>query len=140
MFEMLSGQLPFQAENAVELAELHQTAPPPSLRPLNPNVPPQLEQVIVKVLSKEPSARYRTADQLGRVLANLNIIEDDLIHNQAPLPDPEGGTIAMTVSPQDTIDWAAIALALLAFLAIGGLIPLWLMVCLLYPSCPINIG
>jgi serine/threonine protein kinase len=140
MFEMLTGQLPFQAENAVELAELHQTTPPPSMRTLNPNIPPQLEQVVVKVLSKEPSARYRTADQLGRVLANLTINEDDFLHGQAPLPDPEGGTIAMPVSAQDTIDWAAIALALLAFLAIGGLIPLWLMVCLLYPSCPINIG
>ncbi len=140
MFEMLTGQLPFQAENAIELAELHQTAPPPSMRTSNPNIPPQLEQVVVKVLSKEPSARYRTADQLGRVLANLNIVEDDNIHSQAPLPDPEGGTIAMPITAQDTIDWAAIALTLLAFLAIGGLIPLWLMVCLLYPSCPINIG
>ena len=140
MFEMLTGQLPFHADSAVELAELHQTAPPPSLRTLNPNIPLQLEQIVEKVLSKEPSARYRTADQLGRVLVNLNIFEGDHIQRQVPLPDPEGGTIVMPASRQDTIDWAAIVIGLIAFLAIGGLIPLWLMVCLLYPSCPINIG
>jgi formate hydrogenlyase subunit 3/multisubunit Na+/H+ antiporter MnhD subunit len=38
------------------------------------------------------------------------------------------------------MDWTIIALGLLAFLTIGGLIPLWLWVCLLYPSCPINPG
>ena len=71
MFEMLTGKLPFAAQTPEELARLHREAPPPSPRQLNPNIPPQLEQILIKLLSKEPSARYRTADQLGRVLVSF---------------------------------------------------------------------
>lgn len=72
MYEMLTGQLPFSASSPEELARLHREMPPPSPSRLNPNVPYQLEQILLKVLSKEPSARYRTADQLGRVLVTFS--------------------------------------------------------------------
>jgi serine/threonine-protein kinase len=72
MYEMLTGKLPFNATSAEELARLHRDLPPPSPSQINPAVPAALEQVLIKVLSKEPSARYRTADQLGRVLATIN--------------------------------------------------------------------
>ena len=71
LFEMLTNQLPFTAETPEELARKHQLAPVPSPRKFNPAIPIPVEQVILKVLSKEPSARYRTADQLGRVLMSL---------------------------------------------------------------------
>lgn len=72
LFEMLTGQLPFSAPTSQELARLHRDTPPPSLRKLNPAIPASLEQIVLKVLSKEPSLRYRTADQLGRVLVTYN--------------------------------------------------------------------
>ncbi len=72
MYEMLTGKLPFTATSVEELARLHRDLPPPSPSQINPSVPPALEQVLIKVLSKEPSARYRTADQLGRVLITIN--------------------------------------------------------------------
>lgn len=68
MFEMLSAQLPFQAEDHSALALKHIQDSPPHVSELNPAVPDQLDQIINKVLSKEPAGRYRTADQLGRVL------------------------------------------------------------------------
>lgn len=71
MFEMLTGQLPFTASTPEELARMHREVPPPSPRKLNPAIPIPLEQIILKVLAKEPSARYRTADQLGRVLVSF---------------------------------------------------------------------
>jgi serine/threonine-protein kinase len=69
---MLTGKLPFSATTAEDLARLHRELPPPSPSQTNPNIPPALEQIIIKVLSKEPSARYRTADQLGRVLVSFS--------------------------------------------------------------------
>ena len=72
MYEMLSGRLPFTGNTAAELAQMHRSMPTPPPRHFNPNIPPALEQIILKVLSKEPSARYRTADQLGRVLMSFN--------------------------------------------------------------------
>ena len=71
MYEMLTGQLPFIGESATEFARQHRDELPASPRIYNPDIPPELEQILFKVLSKEPSARYRTADQLGRVLVTF---------------------------------------------------------------------
>jgi len=68
LYELLSGTPPFTASTADELARLHLSARPLPLSEYVPDVPPALEEIIMKVLAKEPSARYRTADQLGRVL------------------------------------------------------------------------
>jgi serine/threonine-protein kinase len=68
LYLMFTGQLPFIGTSSSELAKLHRSAAPIPPRELNPFLPPGLEEVILKVLSKERSARYRTADQMGRVL------------------------------------------------------------------------
>jgi serine/threonine-protein kinase len=47
---------------------MHLDNRPHAIREYLPDIPESLEQIIDKVLSKEPAARYRTADQLGRVL------------------------------------------------------------------------
>jgi serine/threonine protein kinase len=142
LYEMLTGKLPFAAENSQGLAELHQSATPPSPRGLNSDISPTLESILLKVLSKEPGARYRTADQLGRVLKTLSEFTDKPLP-QEPIPalDPPS-YVVNSESTTDVrfeftkVDWIAVVLGLLAFLAIGGLIPLWLWVCLLYPACP----
>lgn len=68
MFELLTGQLPFSGADYHELALAHLKEPAPSILDSNPALPQELDRIIRKVLSKEPSARYRTADQLGRIL------------------------------------------------------------------------
>jgi serine/threonine-protein kinase len=68
LYLMFTGQLPFIGKTSEELARMHREATPIPPRELNPFIPQTLEDIILKVLSKEPSARYRTADQLGRVL------------------------------------------------------------------------
>ena len=72
MYYMLTGRLPFTAATIPELVEMHRSAPPPPPHLFNPSIPSTLEDIILKVLSKEPSARYRTADQLGRVLMTFD--------------------------------------------------------------------
>lgn len=68
LYEILTGTPPFTAQSADELARLHISARPLPLSEYVPDVPPALEEIVMKVLSKEPAMRYRTADQLGRVL------------------------------------------------------------------------
>lgn len=69
LFELLTGELPFTAENNTALAyrHIHDLPAAPSSR--NPLIPPQLDAIVLKVLSKEPAQRYRTAGQLGRILS-----------------------------------------------------------------------
>jgi serine/threonine-protein kinase len=71
MYELLTGHLPFIASTAADLARMHRELSPVPPRQFNPDIPPALEQILLKVLSKESSARYRTADQLGRVLMTI---------------------------------------------------------------------
>jgi serine/threonine protein kinase len=68
LYELLTGTPPFTASSADELARLHLSARPLPVSEYVPDIPPALEEIVMKVLSKEPSMRYRTADQLGRVL------------------------------------------------------------------------
>jgi serine/threonine-protein kinase len=127
LYEMLTGRLPFEATDPRMLAELHQVGNlvPPSQH--DPAVPAAVDQIIQKVLSKEPSARYRTADQLGRVLHTL---ADGRPRPAADLA--HGPTRAFPAIRTDRLDWVAVGLGMIALLAVGGLVPLWLWVWLLY--------
>lgn len=68
LYEMLAGRLPFIASDSGELARMHREDQPVAPRYYNSSIPARLEEIILKVLAKVPSARYRTADQLGRLL------------------------------------------------------------------------
>jgi serine/threonine-protein kinase len=81
MYEMLCGTPPFTASSADELARLHISARSIPIREYIPDIPTALEEIISKVLSKEPAARYRTADQLGRVLLKFGTLPDELTIN-----------------------------------------------------------
>ncbi|MEM7331495.1 MAG: protein kinase [Chloroflexota bacterium] len=69
MFEMLTGRLPFIAESHTAIALKHLHEPPPKVTAFNTAVPEQISQIINKILAKEPTGRYRTAGQLGRILS-----------------------------------------------------------------------
>lgn len=90
LFEMLSARLPFEATSDAALAEKHIHAMAPLVSQYNPAVPPQVDRIIAKVLSKEPAGRYRTADQLGRVLQSYR---QDSEQETGPIPIPPGNGI-----------------------------------------------
>ncbi|HEX9333069.1 MAG TPA: protein kinase, partial [Anaerolineales bacterium] len=155
LYEVLTGALPFTAPTSEELARMHLETPPIPPSEYVPEIPPALEEIVLKVLSKEPAARYRTADQLGRVLLrfgterdtqrnqSLNLTPEASSTYQRPeprpvpvSPPPATPTIEPTarlpeVSMPD-IDWASVGLGLLALIAVGGLIPFWIYIFFLY--------
>lgn len=144
LYEMITGELPFYADDAQTLAELHLHADPIHPKTLNPSIPDDLNHIILKVLAKEPSARYRTADQFARILQNFveRPTQTGPQSNSVETLEPASEFKTMAYEPRQVpeVDWKAVGLGLLAFIALGGLIPLWLWVCLLYPSCPLNPG
>jgi serine/threonine-protein kinase len=87
-YEMLTGRLPFNSSDPLELARMHREVMPNLPHRYNPQIPPAVEQIIMKVLSKEPAARYRTADQLGSVLQSLNTRSEGYTITQAPQASP----------------------------------------------------
>jgi serine/threonine-protein kinase len=100
MYFVLTGRLPFSASSASELAQLHRGAPPVPPRHFNPNLPPSLEQIVLKVLSKEPSQRYRTADQLGRVLITFSSPKAAVSPAPRQAEPAESSDIQATIPPR----------------------------------------
>ena len=88
LYEMLAGRLPFIASDSAELARMHREDLPVAPRYFNTSIPAKLEEIILKVLSKEPSARYRTADQLGRLLMGLYETERSVPFSNENLQQP----------------------------------------------------
>ena len=69
MYHALTGQPPFTGENAFAIMMAHGRDPvvPPSQ--LRPDVPADLERVILLCLAKKPDERYRSVQDLGEALA-----------------------------------------------------------------------
>jgi serine/threonine-protein kinase len=73
-YYLLTGQLVFQASNTFQIIAKHLQEPPvpPSQRTELP-VPPELDQMILACLAKKPEDRPRTATELDRMLAEIEI-------------------------------------------------------------------
>jgi serine/threonine-protein kinase len=63
LYEMLTGRVPFDAESAVTIALKHVSEAPPPMSVINRDVPPELEQVVMWALNKNPVDRPANADQ-----------------------------------------------------------------------------
>jgi hypothetical protein len=68
LFEMVTGQVPFDAETPMAVVLKHITDPLPMPRTLEPSLPEGVERVILKALAKSPADRYATAGELADAL------------------------------------------------------------------------
>jgi serine/threonine-protein kinase len=63
LYEMLTGRVPFDAEQAVTIAIKHVSEAPTAPTTINPRIPPELEQVVMWAMNKNPADRPHDADQ-----------------------------------------------------------------------------
>jgi len=63
-YELLTGRVPFDAPTATAMLFKRLAGPPPSVRTVRPDVPPELEAVVMKCLASTPAERYETADEV----------------------------------------------------------------------------
>ena len=78
-FELLTGERPFQAENFAAQARAHVEDPPPHASEINPDLPPEVDDVLDRGMDKDPEARWNTAGEL------VDRLEQAL---EAPPPPP----------------------------------------------------
>lgn len=131
-YELITGRLPFYSKDTTELTRLHKEVMPVPPRVLKPDIPMAYEEIILKILSKEPVGRYRTAEQLKSVLENLKI-QKTVISPQTYTSSPQTTYHSQPdsiskVNSSKTFDWGTALLGLITFLLAGGLIPFWLFI------------
>lgn len=82
LYEMLTGRLPFSGDNAVAVAMQHVNSPPTPPRRLNPQIPPQLEAVVLQALAKDPARRPGSAQEFARLLGGYRLMaQQDTVYN-----------------------------------------------------------
>lgn len=74
LYEMLTKRLPFTGENAIAVAMQHISANPVPLHRLNPQVPPQLESLVLRAMAKDPAQRPQSAQEFARLLHNYRTL------------------------------------------------------------------
>jgi serine/threonine protein kinase len=79
MYRLLTGYAPFQAPNLAALCQQILNSTPPTLRSLRPNIPPQLERVVLTAMHKDRKERYQDWKDFGSDLAALGRFEQSTI-------------------------------------------------------------
>ncbi|HEX8627782.1 MAG TPA: Stk1 family PASTA domain-containing Ser/Thr kinase [Catenuloplanes sp.] len=138
LFELLCGHPPFVGDSPVSVAYQHVREEPPTPSELNPDVPPDLDAIVLKALSKNPLNRYQSAQEMradvlravsGRPVLATPVMRDDETMAIAPTHRPAGATRPIPASvggppppPRRTSSWVMAALAGLGVLAVIALV------------------
>lgn len=69
LYELVTGVCPFDAGSVAEICRMVMAEPPPPMRTFRPDLPEELEQVILRCLEKDRERRYASVDALARDLA-----------------------------------------------------------------------
>ena len=68
-YEMFTGSVPFSHADLVPLLMMHVNQPPQPPRSRNPKIPPRLDQIILRLLEKDPARRFQSCRDLAQELA-----------------------------------------------------------------------
>ncbi len=142
LFEMLTGERPFVADDPMRVLQMHLSSPIPSARALRPELAlsPELEAVVVKALQKQPADRWASAEEFDRALGEapelqrrpkgLRAIDSSMVPlaavqpaTPAPAPMRESPTAETPAQRRRGRGMLALAVALaVALLGAGGLL------------------
>ncbi len=105
MFEMATGRLPYDSDQAVSIAIMHINEPFPDLTEFNPDVSSSFKAIVGKLTEKKPQNRYQTAEKviidLKRMLINSS---DRIVYGTEFLTD--SSTIKITGQAHEKIKGA----------------------------------
>ena len=117
LYEMATGQLPFNAEDPDVVAEMQAAAPPRRPRMINPDLSKGLEQVILKAIAKKPHMRFKDAGDMAMYLEILRKNPRSVFRLQERSPD--GGAVVEKSKAQTLVKPLLIGLGALAAIIIS---------------------
>ncbi len=105
MYELLTGRRPFSGDDPLAVISQHIHAPVVPPQHYNPNIPDKLQQVILKLLAKNPNERYHNAAEVRQDLSLvLNQIKQGLVNAGGPTYSPKQLAMESTASQQILLD------------------------------------
>jgi serine/threonine-protein kinase len=107
IYELLTGKLPFQREDTMDVLIAHATEPPPSFADSGVNdgaVPPAVERVVLNCLAKHPNERPASARDLAQAFEQAIFEEEQLAAAKMNSPETQAEIIATPAPPQKKFD------------------------------------
>ncbi len=102
LYELVTGQVPFPAESLDEAIEQHLYRQPVNPTAVRSSLPASVEDLILKMMAKEPAARFQTAEALADALRRLAATLSDTIEATNPeLAGMREGLHAVIMAPSE---------------------------------------
>lgn len=79
LFEIVTGKMPFQGSTPQELLQKHIATEAPMASSLNPNVTPEMDRVIQRLMAKKPQNRYKDFQEINSELRRIRIFKEDVV-------------------------------------------------------------
>ena len=123
LYEMLTGQVPYEAESPITIALKHIHDEPVAPRTLNPAIPQAIEGIIHKAMEKVPGYRFSTAQEMRNALLNLHTFtysdyrRNDQTMVMPPIQDEEGNPAGGARKKLNPRTIAILAIAVLGLLS-----------------------
>jgi serine/threonine-protein kinase len=99
LYETLTNHLPFSGDSSIAVAMQHVSADPPPPRMYNPRIPPQLESLVLRALSKDADSRPASAREFARQLGSYRDVGDQVTVVGPVGPRPVQPPVARPVQP-----------------------------------------
>ncbi len=87
-YRMLSGQVPFEGDSAIDILHKHVMVPPPPLESIAPLLPPHVCRAIHRALEKKPEARFPTVTALVHALRSPAALDERAVSEAATIAVP----------------------------------------------------
>jgi serine/threonine-protein kinase len=75
LYEMTTGKVPFQGDNIYTIMNARLVGDPIAPRQLNPGIPPEVEEIILHAMERNPEDRYQSASEMKAELDNLDSVK-----------------------------------------------------------------
>ncbi|MFB8272997.1 WD40 repeat domain-containing serine/threonine protein kinase [Streptomyces sp. NPDC055955] len=109
LFELITGRLPFQAPDGVGYLTAHLSQEPPAPSSVRPDIPGAWDDLVRRLMKKDPAERHETAADVSRALQQLDraaptrlLTREDLENPSASGNDPATGLAADRTEPSQT--------------------------------------
>jgi serine/threonine-protein kinase len=75
LYEMVTGALPFEADNPFMVMNARVTGDPKAPREVNPAVPPEVEELILHAMERDPGKRFQSAKEMKEQLEDTSLVK-----------------------------------------------------------------